>query len=91
MLFNSFSFLVYFPIVFLVYWLWLYNKPHLNSAFLLVVSYVFYGWWDYRFLSLIFISSITDYLIGYLLVGQHKKATRQILLAISIVVNLGFC
>ncbi|MCB2213686.1 MBOAT family protein [bacterium] len=64
MLFNSLTFLVFLPIVFLLYWGLGRRRVRAQNAFLLVASYVFYGWWDWRFLSLIFLSSLVDYLAG---------------------------
>jgi D-alanyl-lipoteichoic acid acyltransferase DltB (MBOAT superfamily) len=56
---------------------------------ILIASYVFYGWWDWRFLSLIFISSITDYTIGLSLNKSKFKNRRKLLLYISLIVNIG--
>jgi alginate O-acetyltransferase complex protein AlgI len=64
MLFNSFSFLVFLPVVFLLYWFVFKKNLNLQNAFLLVASYAFYGWWDWRFLGLIFASSAVDYYCG---------------------------
>jgi alginate O-acetyltransferase complex protein AlgI len=90
MLFNSFAFAVFLPIVFLLYW-FVFNKKITHQNFLIAVaSYVFYGWWDYRFLLLIFISSIVDYSIGLALDKTNKKQQRKLLLCISIIINLGF-
>ncbi len=63
MLFNSLDFAIFFPIVFILYWL---IAKHLKArnALILVTSYVFYGWWDWRFLFLIAISSLIDYYVG---------------------------
>lgn len=55
-----------------------------------MASYVFYGWWDWRFLSLILFSTLVDFLVGRALAHQEKKLTRQVLLWVSILVNLGF-
>jgi D-alanyl-lipoteichoic acid acyltransferase DltB (MBOAT superfamily) len=55
-----------------------------------VSSYVFYGWWDWRFLSLIIFSTVVDYLIGQRLITEDKQSKRKILLWTSITVNLGF-
>ena len=63
MLFNSIDFLIFFPIVFLLYWAFS-KKLILRNIFILVASYVFYGWWDWRFLFLIVISYFVDYYIG---------------------------
>ena len=67
MLFNSFDFAVFFPIVFGVYWLVLGKHRRLQNIMLLLSSYLFYGWWDWRFLFLIFFSTAVDYTIGLLM------------------------
>jgi D-alanyl-lipoteichoic acid acyltransferase DltB (MBOAT superfamily) len=55
----------------------------------IIASYLFYGWWDWRFLSLIIISSTADFIIGILLGRTQEKAQRKILLIASLIVNLG--
>ncbi|RKY82511.1 MBOAT family protein, partial [candidate division KSB1 bacterium] len=90
MLFNSVAFAVFLPVVFLLYWFVFQKSIKLRNFFLLIVSYIFYGWWDYRFLSLIFISSLVDYLVGMNLEKTDLKTKRKILLIISLSVNLGF-
>ena len=90
MLFNSLDFAVFLPIVFILYW-FVVNKNLRHQNFLIVVaSYVFYGWWDWRFLSLIFFSSIVDYIIGLALKKEEVAKKRKLLLWISVLVNLGF-
>lgn len=105
MLFNSFAFGIFLPLVFVLYWS-IFNKKDvkLRNLFLLIVSYVFYGWWDWRFLSLIILSSLQDYLIGnyiHKLNLQEESLTdenslkelqrkKKLLLWVSIVVNIGF-
>lgn len=64
MLFNSLEFLIFLPCVFLLYWGVFRKNIKARNLFLLIISYIFYGWWDWRFLSLIFISSIIDYIVG---------------------------
>jgi D-alanyl-lipoteichoic acid acyltransferase DltB (MBOAT superfamily) len=90
MLFNSIDFAVFLPVIFLLYW-FVANK-NLKSQNLLIVlaSYLFYGWWDWKFLSLIVFSTIVDYSIGYLLKKEENIKKRKILLWISILVNLSF-
>ncbi len=90
MLFNSIEFALFLPIVFLLYWFITNKNLKLQNALLLVVSYFFYGWWDWRFLSLIIFSSFIDYFIGIFLVKESFKKRRKLLLATSIIVNLGF-
>ena len=90
MFFNSIDFAIFLPIIFILYW-FVTNK-NLKSQNLLIVisSYIFYGWWDWRFLSLILFSTIIDYLIGISLSKQENQNKRKLLLWTSILVNLGF-
>ena len=88
MLFNSFEFVIFFSIVFFIYYK-SYDNLKFQNILLLVSSYIFYGWWDWRFLSLIFISSISDYIIGKALDENKNKKQRKRLLILSLVVNLG--
>jgi alginate O-acetyltransferase complex protein AlgI len=90
MLFNSLEFAIFLPIVFAIYWLLSDSGLKKQNLFLLVVSYVFYGWWDWRFLSLIAFSSVLDFLVGRKMEQSEDGKKRKILLWISILVNLGF-
>ena len=90
MLFNSIDFAVFLPIVFGLYWFVTNNNLKLQNFLIVVASYLFYGWWDWRFLSLILFSTLVDYSIGRLLQREDGKTRRQILLWVSILVNLGF-
>ncbi len=90
MLFNSIEFLLFLPAVFIIYWFILKNQLKLQNTFLIVASYFFYGWWDWRFLSLIIISSATDYLAGIFIYRSQKTSERRLFLLLSIGVNLGF-
>jgi len=89
MLFNSLDFAIFFPIVFVLYWI-VASKKNPRNALLLIASYVFYGWWDWRFLFLIIISSAVDYFVGKRLYVAKKPTTRKFLLWTSLGVNLGF-
>mgnify|MGYP000100199892 CR=1 FL=1 len=90
MFFNSLDFAIFLPIVFILYWFVTQRNLKLQNALLVVASYIFYGWWDWRFLSLIVFSSIVDYLIGLKLKKEEKQSKRKRLLWLSIFVNLGF-
>lgn len=90
MLFNSIEFALFLPLVFLGYWHVFNKNLKIQNAFLVVVSYIFYGWWDWRFLSLIAFSSLVDYLVGLGLSSNDKPLKRKLFLLISIFVNLGF-
>lgn len=90
MLFNSIEFALFLPIVFLLYWFVFNKNLKGQNFFLLVVSYVFYGWWDWRFLSLIAFSSLVDYIAALKIESNEKPAARRLFLIISLVTNLGF-
>lgn len=90
MLFNSIDFAIFLPIVFLLYWFVTNRNLKLQNVLIIAASYLFYGWWDWRFLSLILFSTIVDYTVGRRLGIEENSKKRKILLWISIVVNLGF-
>lgn len=89
MLFNSLDFAIFFPIVFVLYWL-VSSNLRWRNILVLASSYVFYGWWDWRFLFLIAISSIVDFYVGQKLYKENNAKKRKRLLLISLIVNLGF-
>jgi len=88
MLFNSLPFAVFLPIVFAVYWA-LHNSLRSQNIMLLTASYIFYGWWDARFLSLIVASTVVDYLLGQYLAAATNALKRKLLLTASMIFNLG--
>lgn len=89
MIFNSIEFGMFFPLVFILYYI-IFNKiTKLRNIFLIVVSYLFYGWWDWRFLSLIVISSLVDYLLGNKIFKEENEQKRKSFLILSLCVNLG--
>ena len=89
MLFNSIEFLLFLPTVFLLYWFVFQKNLKVQNLLLLISSYVFYGWWDYRFLSLIFLSTVVDYFVGIKIQDSNDKKMKKSLLWISIFFNLG--
>ena len=90
MLFNSFEYFLFLPTVFLLYW-FIFNKQiKWQNLLLLVVSYVFYGWWDWRFLSLIVFSSFVDYFCGLAIEKAKQQNIKKRWLSLSMLVNLGF-
>jgi len=90
MLFNSIDFAIFLPIVFSLYWFVFGKTRRGQNVLLLIASYVFYGWWDWRFLGLILFSTVVDFLVGLGLGREKHPGRRKILLMISIFVNLGF-
>jgi alginate O-acetyltransferase complex protein AlgI len=89
MLFNTLAFAIFLPVVFMVYWSWANYGVRRRNLFIILASYVFYGWWDWRFLGLIVVSSLVDYTIGILLSSTQAERKRKLLLLLSIGVNLG--
>ena len=67
MLFNSFTFLLFLPIVFLLYWSVFNRSIRLRNLFIVLISYLFYGWWDWRFLSLIAFTTFCSWMSGQLI------------------------
>lgn len=86
MLFNSLIFVVFFIVV---YGLYLLLEFRFQNIMLLVASYLFYGWWDWRFLFLIFISTIADYNISIWIQRCTHRASKRAWLTASVVINLG--
>lgn len=91
MLFNSIEFALFLPIVFILYWFVFYKSLRIQNTLLLCASYVFYAWWDYRFLALIFLSTLVDFIIGKLLFGLAKenRKSRNFWVSLSVIFNLG--
>lgn len=86
MLFNSVTFLIFLALVLPLY----YRLKHRGQNWMLVAaSYVFYGWWDVRFLALLIGSSVFDYYCGIWIENEKRPKQRKWLLAGSIVVNMG--
>lgn len=90
MLFNSIDFVIFLPLVFILYWFVTHKNLRLQNFLIVLASYVFYGWWDWRFLSLIIFSTLVDYAVGRLLKKENNNKKRKLLLWLSILVNLGF-
>ena len=90
MVFNSLAFIIFFLLFFWVYWK--INDRYSVKArniFILLASYLFYGWWDWRFLGLLVASSLTDYFIGNAIYVSEKEGRRKMLLVFSLLVNFG--
>ena len=80
MLFNSIDFAIFFPIVFILYWFATNSNLKLQNFLIVAASYLFYGWWDWRFLSLILFSTVVDYTVGLKLRNEDNQFKRKILL-----------
>ena len=88
MLFNSIEFLLFLPTVFVLYWFVFNKNLRGQNSLVLISSCVFYGWWDYRFLSLIFLSTVVDYIIGLNIPKQDSERKQKLLLWCSVLLNL---
>jgi D-alanyl-lipoteichoic acid acyltransferase DltB (MBOAT superfamily) len=86
MVFNSLEYAVFLPLVFLVYWT---LRRRAQNVFLIAASYLFYGWWDARFLLLIVASTVLDYAVGLGLGRADSERRRRALLLASLGGNLG--
>lgn len=90
MLFNSISFALFLPTVFILYWFLASKSLKAQNALLLVASYFFYACWDWRFLFLLVFSTGLDYYSGLKIAGASNPKTRKTWLTLSIAINLGF-
>jgi len=88
-LFNSFEFALFLPIVLLIYWVIGSSNFKTQNILILLSSYVFYAFWDWRFLLLIFLSSIIDYYVSLKIENTQNVKSRKQLLVSSIIWNIG--
>lgn len=86
MLFNSFEFAIFLPLVFILYWFVANKSLKFQNLLVLVSSYIFYGWWDWRFLLLLLASTLIDYTFGIVL--HRSQSKRKLILWLSIMNNL---
>ncbi len=89
MLFNSLAFLVFLPIVFSLYWFVFRKQLRYQNILILIASYVFYGWWDWRFLILILGSTLLDFYLGIKINQSENHNRRKRFLILSLVFNIG--
>ena len=89
MIFNSLAFVVFLVVVFAMHWLPLSRSRRHQNVVLLIASYVFYGWWDPRFLTLLLFSSLVDHFIGLKIAATEDERQRRTYLWISMSTNLG--
>lgn len=87
MLFNSFSFLLFLPLVFFGYW-FVFRRLHWQNLFIVIASYVFYGWWNWRFLLLIFLTTVLCYASGRLIGNSQSRIWRRWICGTNVVINI---
>src|SRR5690606_24848674 len=86
MLFNRYVFWVFMAIVLVLFAL---LRGRARKVMLTAASYIFYGYWDWRFLGLIFISTVTDYVAALVMNGARTQSRKRAVLTVSILLNLG--
>ena len=88
MLFNSPEYLLFLPLVFILYW-FVFPKNHRHQNLLiLVASYVFYGWWSWEFTGLLLLSTLLDYSYGFGVAATDRRKSK-VFLGLSVITNLG--
>ena len=90
MLFNSLSFALFLPVVFVLYWFVAGKSLKYQNVLLLCASYFFYACWDWRFLFLLIFSTLLDYVTGIKMSGAGSAKARKFWFCLSVIVNLGF-
>ena len=89
MLFNSPDFAVFLLIVFLIYWFVLQKNIKTQNIILLIASYVFYGWWDWRFLFLLVFLSMANFIIGIKIGKEETQRKAKLWLILGVIINVG--
>jgi D-alanyl-lipoteichoic acid acyltransferase DltB (MBOAT superfamily) len=89
MLFNSIGFAIFLPIVFLLYWFVMNKALKAQNVLLLLASYFFYGWWDWRFLFLLGLLSLANFFIGIEIEKNGAKRIGKIWFIIGLILNIG--
>lgn len=87
MFFDTPVYLLFLTVVVFAYWRLGWRS---QNVLLLAASYFFYGWWDWRFLGLIFISTVVDYFCAHYIEAANNQALRRYALLVSVSLNLGF-
>lgn len=88
MVFNSYEFPLFLLVVFFFYWFVFRSSLKYQNLFLVLASYTFYGWWDWRFLCLLFLSTGLDYYTGLRIGEASSQKTRKLWLYTSVITNL---
>lgn len=87
-LFNSLAFLVFLPVVFCLYWFVFNKRLRWQNTLLLLASYFFYGWWSWKFMGLLALSTLLDYVYGFYVASTNRRKAR-LFLWLSVINNLG--
>jgi D-alanyl-lipoteichoic acid acyltransferase DltB (MBOAT superfamily) len=87
-LFNSLSFLIFLPVVYVLYWFVCRKTLRSQNLLMLAASYFFYGWWSWKFLALLALSTLLDYVYGFSVASSNRRKAK-IFLWLSVANNLG--
>lgn len=90
MIFNSLEYLLFLPFVFVIYWFCLKRSKKFQNIFLLIMSYFFYGMWNWHFLFLLGFSTLLDFVSGIKIEKSQTKNWKKFWLVLSVLINLGF-
>lgn len=90
MLFNSIVYAIFLPLIFFLHWVAAKKSKMAQNGILLLASYFFYGWWDFRFLFLLIFSTLLDYYSGIMIYQAQDLRKKRIWLFLSVVINVGF-
>jgi len=89
MLYTSISFAVFFPLVFFIYWFAAGRNRIIQNSFLLIASYVFYGWWNWKFLLLLFTLSVANYFLALTMQRLKHKRSKRFWFFCGLILNTG--
>jgi alginate O-acetyltransferase complex protein AlgI len=89
MLFTSITFAIFLLLVFILYWFVFNRNVKVQNLFLVISSYIFYGWWDWRFVFLLFFISVSNYLIAVQIQNKDQKSHRKIFFIAGLIINTG--
>lgn len=90
MIFNSLEYLLFLPLIFIIYWIVLRKSEKSQNIFLLIMSYFFYGMWNWHFLFLLIFSTLLDYFTGIKIEKSITTSKKKFWLVLSVCINLGF-
>lgn len=86
---TSFGYLLFLPIVFILYWALFNRNKNWQNGFLLVANLIFYGWWDWRFLVLLLFMTMSTYTLGNLLAHSEERGKRRNILLFTLLIAIG--
>ena len=87
MLFNSVAYLFFLPVVFLLYWSL--RSLRWQNRVIILASFFFYGWWDWRFLLLMIATCVANYYIGHAIQRHELRRQRKGWLLTAIILKIG--